>query len=190
MVKSGWALALGSWSSGSTPMVMGAHRKLEYALTSVWSLMTESGIPDLASRPGPIRVSMVLLGINIALLVGAWIIAPEAIQSNGGQVLAIVFWSWMAWACFYGHGWCRWVLIIVLVVFWVGVYNSGMAEAWKDSFGHALAEMWNSVDLATIITKLIIVPIVILLYLPDSSQWFRNQKLRRYGLGNETKAET
>ena len=151
--------------------------------------MTQPGTFNLDTRPRPVLFATVLLGINIALLLGTWVFVPQAMQSYGGQALSLVFWSWMAWACFFGHGWCRWVLIVVVIVFLVSSHNSGMAEAWKDSAYRALSVMWNHVDSATFLTKVITIPILISLYLPDSRQWFRSQKQIRHGRGNEIPSE-
>ncbi|MCE2436423.1 MAG: hypothetical protein J4F97_00195 [Pseudomonadales bacterium] len=128
-----------------------------------------------SDRPKSISLAVLLICANVVLLVLFWVLAPAEVKSNGGQVLGIVFWCWMAWACAFGHGWCRWFVLVALVAFAVGVYNSGMVHAWGD----ALDQLARHSDPVTTTTKAMGVVIAALLFLPTSRRWFRQHRVSR-----------
>ena len=124
----------------------------------------ESAIPPTLSippRPRVVAIGAALLLACAALLLGAWIIRPESVTSNGGQVFFMLLWMWLAYSAFSGLGWVRVAILIVVAAFVWGLVNAA-------SFTQAL--MGSSIgDLASKGTAMVA---LVVLCTPDANRWF------------------
>ena len=105
-----------------------------------------------------------LLACNSVLLLVWWLIFPEDIASNGAQVFFILLWFGAAWGLLIGEGWIRVGIVCLIVAYLWGLINQP-----------SLAEGLAKVNLADQLSKFIACIAVVLLYVPKSHQWFKEE---------------
>lgn len=86
----------------------------------------------LPERPKRITASALLLAGGALVLVGAWGVGIDTVESNGARVFLFVVWSYLAWSVYSGGGWVRWALVAVFVVTVWGWLN---APSWALAIG-------------------------------------------------------
>ena len=116
-------------------------------------------------RPITVSVASLLLVLNVLVLVGWWLIAPNDIESNGAQVFFTILWFSVGVSVFRGYGWVRYAILAVLIVFLVEILNTGRP------FG-ALQQM----PFGDQASKSMALVALILLFLPQSHQWYKQIK--------------
>ena len=116
-------------------------------------------------RPITVSVASLLLGLNVLVLIGWWLIAPSDIESNGAQVFFTILWFSVGISVFRGYGWVRWAILAVLIVFLVEILNTGqpIGAMQQMSFGDQASKSMALFAL-------------VLLFLPQSHQWYKQIK--------------
>jgi hypothetical protein len=116
-------------------------------------------------RPITVSVASLLLVLNVLVLVGWWMIAPSDIESNGAQVFFSILWFSVGVSVFRGYGWVRYAILAVLIVFLIEVLNTGqpLGALQQMPFGDQASKSMALVAL-------------VLLFLPQSNQWFKQIK--------------
>ncbi len=126
---------------------------------------TSANTSQVMDRPITVSVASLLLVLNVLILVGWWLIAPSDIESNGAQVFFTILWFSVAISVFRGYGWVRWAILAVLIVFLVEILNTGepIGAMQQMPFGDQASKTMALVAL-------------ILLFLPQSHQWYKQIK--------------
>ena len=122
--------------------------------------MSEVG-GQLPARPQVISVAAAAMFASAAVLLAVWIVWPEQVVSNGGQVFFIMLWTVLAHMTLRGAGWVRYAIAAIFIVAIWGVVNAASPlESITD-----LAP-WEAVCRALQIGALA------LLCLPQAHRWF------------------
>lgn len=129
---------------------------------------------ELMDRPITVSIASVLLVLNVLILTGWWAIAPDQVESNGAQVFFTILWLSVGISVFRGFGWVRYATLAVLVIFFVEILNTGEPLA-------ALLYM----PLGDQASKSLALVAVLLLFLPQSNQWYK--QIREYAKSLESK---
>lgn len=116
-------------------------------------------------RPITVSVASLLLVLNVLVLIGWWLIAPSDIESNGAQIFFTILWFSVGISVFRGYGWVRWAILAFLIVFLVEILNTGqpIGAMQQMSFGDQASKSMALVAL-------------VLLFLPQSHQWYKQIK--------------
>lgn len=123
-------------------------------------------IADLARRrPRLVTIAAALLLFNVVVLFVGWIAAPAAIQSNGAQVFFMIMWFAVAISVYRGMSWVRYAIVAALVVFVCEILNA------KEPLS-----MVRQMGLGDQLSKSIGLVAVVLLFLPQSHNWYREVK--------------
>ena len=85
--------------------------------------MSEVGNQSPA-RPRVISVAAAAMFASALVLLAVWIVWPDQVVSNGGQVFFIMLWTLLAYVSFRGAGWVRYAIAAVFVVALWGVANA------------------------------------------------------------------
>ena len=112
-----------------------------------------------------VSVASLILLLNVPVLIGWWLIAPSNIESNGAQVFFSILWFSVGISLFRGMGWVRYAILAFLIVFLVEILNTG----------EPLSAM-QQMPLCDQASKSMALVALILLFLPPSSQWYKQIK--------------
>ena len=95
------------------------------------------------------------------VLLGVWIVWPEQVVSNGGQVFFIMLWTLLAYVTFRGAGWVRYAIAATIVVALLGVAN-------------AVSPLESVANLAPweVLCRALQVGALVLVCLPRARRWF------------------
>ena len=91
-----------------------------------------------------------------------WIVYPDQVDSNGGQIFFIMLWTLLGYVATRGGGWVRYAIAAVFVVALWGLVNT--AAPLESIAGHTPAE---------ILCRALQAGALVLLYLPQSHRWFQ-----------------
>ena len=111
---------------------------------------------SLPPRPKVILYGAALLGVCSIILVFAWIAAPDSVLSNGGQVFFIVLWAWLAYSAYFGAGFVRVVIALIIIGSVWSIINSdtGLTSlSIGSSAGDLLSKIIGIIALALFTTK-------------------------------------
>ena len=122
----------------------------------------------IRSLPGLIQLGMALTFLNALLLLLWWSLFPSAVVSNGAQAFFILLWLGATWGIYLGEGWIRIGITAIVVAFIWGLVNQPSLEIGL-----------SKVTFAEILSKVNALVVVILLYLPASTKWFRQARERK-----------
>ncbi|MCY3883597.1 MAG: hypothetical protein OXG24_01640 [Gammaproteobacteria bacterium] len=129
---------------------------------------------ELMDRPITVSVASLLLVLNVFILTGWWAIAPDQVESNGAQVFFTILWLSVGISVFRGFGWVRYATFAVLVVFLIEVINTGEP-----------IEALQHMPLGDQASKFLALIALVLLFLPQSNQWYR--QIREYAKALEAR---
>lgn len=115
----------------------------------------------LPARPQVISVAAAAMFASAVVLLMVWIVWPEQVVSNGGQVFFIMLWTVLAHVTFRGAGWVRYAIVAIFVVAIWGVANA--ASPLESITGLA---PWE------VICRALQVGALALLCLPRAHRWF------------------
>lgn len=115
----------------------------------------------LPARPEVISVAAAAMFASAVVLLVVWIVWPEQVVSNGGQVFFIMLWTVLAHVAFRGAGWVRYAIVAIFVVAIWGVVNA--ASPLESITGLAL---WQ------VLCGTLQVAALALLCLPRAHRWF------------------
>ncbi len=102
-----------------------------------------------------------LLLLNVFVLLAWWIAVPQQVESNGAQLFFMIVWFSVSIAIFRGMSWVRYAIVVTLVVFLCEIMNSQQPM-----------NMVVQMGLGDQLSKSIALVAAILLFLPQSHQWF------------------
>ena len=111
---------------------------------------------SLPPRPKVILYGAALLGVCSIILVFAWIAAPDSVLSNGGQVFFIVLWAWLAYSAYFGAGFVRAAIALIIIGSVWSIINSdtGLTSlSIGSSAGDLLSKIIGIIALAVFTTK-------------------------------------
>ena len=111
---------------------------------------------SLPPRPKVILYGAALLGVCSIILVFAWIAAPDSVLSNGGQVFFIVLWAWLAYSAYFGAGFVRAAIVLIIIGSVWSIINSdaGLTSLRVgSSAGDLLSKIIGIIALALFTTK-------------------------------------
>ena len=98
---------------------------------------------------------------SAVVLLVVWIVWPEQVVSNGGQVFFIMLWTFLAHVTFRGAGWVRFAIAAIFVVaLW------GLANAASPLESMASLTPWE------VLCRALQVGALVLLCLPQAHRWF------------------
>ena len=127
------------------------------------------------TRPKVVNLAIGILLLNAGILIFWWILLPQDVVSHGSQVFFITTWFLFAGMLFVGEGWVRYALIAFLLL---------CGAAWYNTMG------FNTDSVGLIITKLLVVPVTLLTFLPASHRWFRDVYLAKVEENQREKRDT
>lgn len=78
-------------------------------------------MPNVPQRPQLVSVAAGLLLGSAVVLLAAWALGIDAVESNGARVFFAVLWSYLSWSVYGGGGWVR---TAILAIFGVGVWGA------------------------------------------------------------------
>ena len=78
----------------------------------------------LRARPQVVSVAAAAMLASALVQLVVWIVWPEQVVSNGGQVFFIMLWTVLAHVTFKGAGWARYAIAAIFVVAIWGVVNA------------------------------------------------------------------
>ena len=78
-------------------------------------------MPNVPQRPQLVSVAAGLLLGSAVVLLAAWALGVDAVESNGARVFFAVLWSYLAWSVYRGGGWAR---TAILAIFGVGAWGA------------------------------------------------------------------
>ncbi len=95
------------------------------------------------------------------VLLAVWIVWPEQVVSNGGQLFFIMLWTLLAYVTFRGAGWVRYAIAATIVVALLVVAN-------------AVSPLESVANLAPweVLCRVLQVGALVLLCLPRARHWF------------------
>ena len=118
-----------------------------------------------SARPLLVTFATVLLALNAVLLFIWWVFLPGQVQSNGAQFFFIILWSSIALAIYRGISWVRYAIVVLLVTYVGEVLNA-----------QAPLEMLSAMNTGHQTIRIVTVLTLVLLFLPQSHQWFREMR--------------
>ena len=122
--------------------------------------MSEVG-DRLPARPRVVSVAAAALFASAVVLLMVWIVWPEQVASNGGQVFFIMLWTVLAYVTFRGAGWVRFAIgAIFIVALW------GFANAASPLESMASLTPWE------VLCRALQIGALVLLCLPEAHRWF------------------
>ena len=133
---------------------------------------------DTPQRPLIVTVAAAMVFLNALVLAAWWIVFPESVISNGGQIFFMVVWVSVAVGMYIGSGWWRHFLLAAVIVFVWGLWNSG------DVLLAAAA-----VNLGDHITKVVALISYGMVLTPSARRWFRSMRLLLDGESSQSPAE-
>ena len=96
------------------------------------------------------------------VLLMVWIVWPEQVVSNGGQVFFVMLWTALAYVTFRGAGWARFAIVAIFIVaLW------GLANAASPLESMASLTPWE------VLCRALQLGALGLLCLPEANRWFR-----------------
>ena len=101
------------------------------------------------------------MSASAVVLLMVWIIWPEQVVSNGGQVFFIVLWTFLAYVTFRGAGWVRFAIVAIFVVALAGLENAASP-----------LESITSLAPWEVLCRALQVGALVLLCLPQARRWF------------------
>lgn len=78
-------------------------------------------MPNVPQRPQLVSVAAGLLLGSAVVLLAAWALGIDAVESNGARVFFAVLWSYLAWSAYGGGGWVR---TAILAIFGIGAWGA------------------------------------------------------------------
>ena len=161
VVEQGRAMSLQPGSTRDTPR----KKRTEAEGAAVGHLKTKTAVSEigeqLPARPRVISVATAAMSASAVVLLMVWIIWPEQVVSNGGQVFFIVLWTFLAYVTFRGAGWVRFAIVAIFVV-----ALSGLANAASSLESMASLKTWE------VICRALQIGALVLLCLPQARRWF------------------
>ena len=95
------------------------------------------------------------------VLLMVWIVWPEQVVSNGGQVFFIMLWTALAYVTFRGAGWVRYAIVAIFIVtLW------GIANAASPLQSVASLAPWE------VLCRALQAGALVLLFFPQAHRWF------------------
>lgn len=109
---------------------------------------------EMPTRPPVVAVAAALLLGSAVVLLAAWGLRIDAVESNGARVFFVVVWSYLAWSAFSGGGWVR---AAVLAIFAITAWGAFNAPSWAESIagvppGEAAAKVLAALALLAMCT--------------------------------------
>lgn len=81
-------------------------------------------MPDAPHRPQVVSVAAGLLLGSAVVLLAAWALGIDAVESNGARVFFAVLWSYLAWSVYSGGGWVRAAILAIFGIVAWGAFNA------------------------------------------------------------------
>ena len=129
-----------------------------------------SPLEELPARPAAVTAGAALLLAGAGILLLAWVLGVDAVQSNGARVFFVMLWGYLAWSAYSGGGWVRIAIVaIVVVTVWGGVNAPSLAGAWQ------------AVSLGDLLAKALAVVALGIMLRPEARHWFARARELRAG---------
>ena len=113
------------------------------------------------ARPPVISVAAAAMLASAAVLLMVWIVWPDQVVSNGGQVFFIILWTALAYVTFRGAGWVRYAIVAIFAVTLWGIANAASP-----------LESITSLAPSEVLCGALQVGALVLLLFPQAHRWF------------------